>query len=149
MNKINLDVIKQFPNAFSYNKDFQDTDIDKFFNEDMIENCKGIEWLYWSNEQTYCLIGFQDNTVYAIQDEGELTGVCEGLENIPYEMLRILSDSGENGSLEDILQYNQEVMVDLLKYESWWKQNKIELDKQKIYHDENGKLFAHYFEKIE
>lgn len=141
MNKINLDVIKQFPNAFSYNKYFQHTDIDKFFNEDMIENCKGIECLYWSNEQTYCLIGFQDNTVYAIQDECELTSVCEGLENIPYEMLRILSDSGENGSLEDIIQYNQEVMVDLLKYESWCKKNNIELDKSKIYHDENTKLF--------
>jgi len=35
----------------------------------------------------------------------------------------------------------------LKKYEQWCKKNNIELDKNKIYHDENGKLFDKYFDK--
>lgn len=146
--KVNLDIIRKFPFAFSYDKDFQPSDYDNFFNEDMIENCKRITWLYWSNEQTYGIIGvYEDGTVSALQDEGELTDVCEGLENIPYELLRILSDSGKDSSLADILNYNQDVWLDLLKYEQWCKENNIELDKQRVYHDEQGKLFTHYFER--
>lgn len=147
MKKINLDIIKKFPYAFSYKKEFQLSDYDNFFNDDMIENCKGITWLYWSNEQAYCIIGVEDNSVYAIKDEGELTDVCEGLENIPYELLRILSDSGDNGSLDDILKYNDDILKDLLKYEYFCRNNNIKLDINNIYHNQNGKLFTKYFEK--
>lgn len=147
MNKINLDIIKQFKEVFSYEKDFQQSDYDNFFNEEMIANCKGITWLYWSEEQDYGLIGYEDEMVYALKDEGELTDVCEGLENIPYEMLRVLSFYSKNYILNDDSKYVQKLLSDIYEYESWCKENGIELDKQKVYHDEHGKLFTHYFEK--
>lgn len=147
MNKINLDIIKKFPYVFEYRKDFNNSDYKNFFNKEMIENCKGIDWIYWSNEQGYMIIGIEDYNVYALDSEGFLVDVCIGIENIPYELLRVLSESGDDGSVKDILQYNKEFELELLKYEQWCKENNIELDKNKIYHDENGKLFDRYFDK--
>lgn len=146
---MDLNIIKKFPYAFSYERDFQQSDYNNFFNEEMIENCKDIEWIYWSNEQEYCLIGIEGCSIYAIKDEGELAEVCEGLENIPYELLRVLSESGTDGSVKDILQYNKDIEFDLSIYEKWCKENYIELDKNHIYHNENGELFTHYFDKYE
>ena len=146
-NIVNLDIIKQFKDAFQYRRDFENKDIKKFLNDEILEECKGIKWLYFSNEQTYSLIGIEGEYVYALDSEGFLIDVCIDIENIPYELLRVLSESGNNGSVKDILQYNKEFELDLLKYEQWCKENHIQLDKNKIYHDENGKLFDKYFDK--
>jgi hypothetical protein len=147
MKKINLDIIKQFKDAFQYRREFEKKDIKKNLNQDILKETKGIVWLYFSNEQNYSLIGVEEENVYALDSEGFLVDVCIGAENIPYELLRVLSESGDDGSVKDILQYNKEFELDLLKYEQWCKNNNIELDKNKIYHDENGVLFDKYFDK--
>jgi hypothetical protein len=146
MNKINLDIIKQFKDSFQYRRDFENKDIKNFLNHEILEESKGIKWLFFSNEQNYSLIGVEDEYVYALDSEGFLIEVCIGIENTPYELLRVLSESGNNGSVKDILQYNKEFELDLLKYENWCKSNNIQLDKNNIYHDGNGKLFDKYFE---
>jgi hypothetical protein len=147
MKKFNLDIIKQFKDAFQYRREFENKDIKKHLNQDILKETKGIVWLYFSNEQNYSLIGVEEENVYALDSEGFLVDVCIGAENIPYELLRVLSESGDDGSVKDILQYNKEFALDLLKYELWCKNNNIELDKNKIYHDENGVLFHKYFDK--
>ena len=147
MTQINLDIIKKFKEIFFYERDFESSDIKKFFNKEMISNTKNIKWLYWSNEQTYGLIGTDNNLVSAIQDEGELTDVCEGLENIPYEFLRILSFYHTKNLLDDGSIQIKNLLLQIQEYEVWCAENKIELDKNKIYHNENGKLFTHYFER--
>lgn len=147
MKKINLDIIKQFKDAFQYRREFEKKDIKKNLNQDILKETKGIVWLYFSNEQNYSLIGVEEENVYALDSEGFLVDVCIGVENIPYELLRVLSESGDDGSVKDILQYNKEFELDLLKYEQWCKENNIELDKNKIYHDKNGFLFDKYFDK--
>ncbi len=147
MKKINLDIIKQFKDAFQYRREFENKDIKKHLNKDILKETKGIVWLYFSNEQSYSLIGVEEENVYALDSEGFLVDVCIGAENIPYELLRVLSESGDDVSVKDILQYNKEFELDLLKYEKWCKENNIELDKNKIYHDKNGFLFDKYFDK--
>ena len=148
MNQINLDIIKQFKEIFAYNKDFQQSDVEIYLNQEIIDNCNGIQWLYWSEEQTYGVIGIdEDGNVSALQDEGELTDVCEGIENIPYEMLRVLSFSNKNKILNDGSTYVQNLLSKIKEYELWCKENNIELDKQRVYHDKNRKLFDKYFEK--
>ena len=147
MSKINLDIIKQFKDAFQYRREFEKKDIKRFLNPDILKETQGILWLYFSNEQNYSLIGVEKENVYALDSEGFLVDICIGIENIPYELLRVLSESGDDGSVKDILQYNQEFELDLLKYEKWCKENNIILDKNRIYHNENGKLFDKYFNK--
>ena len=147
MSKINLDIIKQFKDAFQYRREFEKKDIKRFLNPDILKETQGILWLYFSNEQNYSLIGVEKENIYALDSEGFLVDVCIGIENIPYELLRVLSESGDDGSVKDILQYNQEFELDLLKYEKWCKENNIILDKNRIYHNENGKLFDKYFNK--
>ena len=147
MSKINLDIIKQFKDAFQYRREFEKKEIKRFLNPDILKETQGILWLYFSNEQNYSLIGVEKENVYALDSEGFFVDVCIGIENIPYELLRVLSESGDDGSVKDILQYFQEFELDLLKYEKWCKENNIILDKNRIYHDENGKLFDKYFNK--
>jgi hypothetical protein len=147
MSKINLDIIKQFKDAFQYRREFEKKDIKRFLNPDILKDTQDIFWLYFSNEQNYSLIGVEKENVYALDSEGFLVDICIGIENIPYELLRVLSESGDDGSVKDILQYNQEFELDLLKYEKWCKENNIILDKNRIYHNENGKLFDKYFNK--
>ena len=147
MSKINLDIIKKFKYAFQYRREFEKKDIKIFLNQDILKDTQDIFWLYFSNEQNYSLIGVEKENIYALDSEGFLVDICIGIENIPYELLRVLSESGDDGSVKDILQYNQEFELDLLKYEKWCKENNIILDKNRIYHDENGKLFDKYFNK--
>lgn len=129
MRKISLDVIEKFKEAFYFKRPFEEIDREKFFNDTINKNCKGIDWLYFSYEESYALIGVDGDDVYALDTEGFLVDVCDGLENVPYAMLSTLLDSGE-----DILQYNQEFETDLIKYEDWCKTNNIEINKDKVYH---------------
>ena len=49
--------------------------------------------------------------------------------------------------VQSVFDKNKDFETDLLKYEEWCRNNGINLDIQKVYHDENGNLFTKYFEK--
>lgn len=145
--KINIEIIKQFKEAFKYRKEADKESLEIYLNEDTKKEYASITWLYECRAENVCLIGFNEESIYAIDSEGWLVGVCEGLENIPYELLRVESRYAEDELVEDVFDYDKDFLTDLSKYEEWCKNNCINLDVQKIYHDEHGDLFKQYFDK--
>jgi hypothetical protein len=147
MNKITLDIIKQFKNAFKFYKNVTQESLDLYLNSETKQKYSKITWLYESSSENFCLIGIQNNVISAIDSEGCLVGVCDGIENIPYELLREESKYADDELVQDVFNCDIELQKDFFSYESWCKENDIELDKQRVYHDLNGKLFEKYFEK--
>lgn len=147
MSQINLDTIKQFKDAFKFYKEADKKSLEIYLNEDTKKEYASITWFYECRAENVCLMGFDEESIYAIDSEGWLVGVCEGLENIPYELLRVESRYAEDEMVKDVFDYDKDFETDLLKYEEWCKNNGIALDTQKIYHDESGNLFTKYFEK--
>ena len=147
MSPINLEIIKQFQNIFQFRKEADQESIDLFLNEETIIEYSGITWLYECIVDNLCLIGFQDNVIYAIDSEGFLVGVCTGLENIPYEILRIKSSYTTNEIVQEVFDKHIDYALDFHKYEQWCQENNIILDQNNEYHDSNGNLFTDYFDK--
>lgn len=148
MSQINLDTIKQFKDAFKFDKESDKKSLKTYLNKETEKEYAGITWLYECNAENICLVGIENNVVSAIDSEGALVSVCEGLENIPYELLRAETRYAEDELVQDVFNYDKDFATDLLKYEDWCKNNNVDLDIQKIYHDENGNLFKEYFDKL-
>lgn len=85
--------------------------------------------------------------VYTIED-GYAFKLCDGFQNLPYEilLLKCFYDTDDN-SVSEVFANEPEFETALAKYETWCNANGIELDKEKVYHDINGKLFERYFDK--
>lgn len=148
MFKVNLTIIKKFKNAFKFEKEADKESLKIYLNKDTEKEYAGMNWLYECEEQNAAFIGVDNNEVFAIDSEGYLISVCEGIENIPYELLRLHSLYATNELVQSVFDKNKDFEADLLNYEEWCKTNGIALDVQKIYHDENGNLFTQYFDKI-
>ena len=147
MSKINIEIIKQFPNAFKFEKEADKSSLELYLNDDTKKEYTGMNWLYECEEQSAAFIGIDNSEVFAVDSEGFLVSVCEGIENIPYELLRLHSLYAKDELVQSVFDKNKDFENDLLKYEEWCKSNGIKLDMQKVYHDENGNLFTKYFEK--
>ncbi len=108
-----------------------------------------IKWLFQTHHQNLTLVGINilDNTIWTIDDDGDLHQDCNSLQDFPYEIIRIDCGFTKNETVEDYFQKYPNYKETLKKYEQWCKYNNIELDKQKIYHDENGNLFKYCFDK--
>ena len=145
MSKVNI--IKQFKNAFKFEKEADKSSLELYLNKETEKEYAGMNWLYECEEQSAAFIGIDNNEVFAVDSEGFLVSVCEGIENIPYELLRLHSLYAKDELVQSVFDKNKDFENDLLKYEEWCKSNGINLDIQKVYHDENGNLFTKYFEK--
>lgn len=108
-----------------------------------------IDWLFVTQQEQLSLIGIdqKNKAVYCIDDEGEFHKACNSLQDIPYEIIRIESSYSKNKLVLNYVNKYPNFLSILSKYEAWCKENGIELDKNNIYHDTEGKLFTHYFEK--
>ncbi len=108
-----------------------------------------MKWLFVTYHSNYTLVGIniKDDSIWCIDDEGDFHQDCDVLENLPYEIIRNKSGYMDNETVEEYFEKfkDEGYKETLLKYEKWCKENNIELDKNKIYHDENGKLFDKYF----
>ena len=147
MSKININIIKQFKNAFKFEKESDKESLKIYLNKETEKEYAGMNWLYECEEQSAAFIGIDNNEVFAVDSEGFLVSVCEGIENIPYELLRLHSLYAKDELVQSVFDKNKDFETDLLKYEEWCRNNGINLDIQKVYHDENGNLFTKYFEK--
>lgn len=147
MSKINLNIIKQFPTVFKFEKEADKESLKVYLNKETEKEYAGMNWLYECEEQSAAFIGVDNNEVFAIDSEGYLVSICEGIENIPYELLRLHSLYAKDELVQSVFDKNKDFETDLLNYEDWCKNNGIDLDIQKIYHDENGNLFTQYFDK--
>lgn len=107
-----------------------------------------ITWLFLTdfNGTLPSFVGIKpnDNAIYSWLDGGRYI-VCNGLENMPYEILRFKAANFENETVSEVFAEEPEFAIALKKYESWCESNGIELDKDNIYHDENGMLFKKAF----
>lgn len=108
-----------------------------------------IEWLFVTYQENLTLVGVNiiDETIWCIDNEGDFHQDCDALENLPYELIRIeCKFTNDKTSKSYFEKFKDEGYKEtLLRYEQWCKENNIELDKNKIYHDDNGKLFDKYF----
>lgn len=115
------------------------------------EDYSNIKWLFITEQQNHNLIGLNvlDDSIWAIDDEGNFHNACETLQDLPYEILRLECAFTDHGTVEDYFEkYKDEGYQETLqRYEQWCKNHGIELDKNKIYHDDNGQLFTKSFSK--
>ena len=111
-----------------------------------------IKWLFITEHPHLTLIGVNtiDNTVWCIDDEGDFHQDCDALENLPYEIIRVECSFTEHETVEDYFEKYKDEGLDkiLWRYEDWCRHNGIELDKNKIYHYNDGKLFNKSFDII-
>lgn len=112
---------------------------------------ENMKWLFVTYQSNHTLIGLNvlDNTIWAIDDEGEFHKACDAVQDLPYEILRLECAFTENETVEDYFEkYKEEGYKKTLeRYELWCRNNHIELDKNHIYHDRNRKLFSKSFNK--
>ena len=110
-----------------------------------------IKWLFITYQENLTLVGvnIKDETIWCIDDEGDFHQDCDALENLPYELIRVeCKFTNDKTSKSYFEKFKDEGYKETLeKYEQWCNENNIELDKNKIYHDGNGKLFDKYFYK--
>lgn len=121
-------------------------DVKIWTGEDEYNN---IQWLFSTYQENLALVGVdtRDESIWCIDDEGYFHQDCDELQNLPYEILRIESYYTKNEAVQDYYQKVKGYKEVLERYEQWCKDNNIALDKNKIYHDENGKLFNKSFAK--
>jgi len=150
--KLILELMKQDKeirdHLFEWSSMNDKNDFSVYFNEE--NDYSHIDWIYESSQQEAALIGIGENDeVYAIESEGMFFSLCNGFQNVPYEFIRIGCQYTDHELVSEyFVKYIGINLEPILKrYESWCKANGIELDKDKVYHDSNGKLFEKYFEK--
>lgn len=114
-------------------------------------NYSNIKWLFVTDHSNLTLVGVNilDETIWCIDDEGDFHKDCDSLQDFPYEIIRGDCSFTENETVAAYFEkYKEEGYKETLeRYEKWCKDNNIELDKDHIYHDENGNLFTQYFDK--
>lgn len=108
-----------------------------------------MDWLFVTEQPNLSLVGLntKDNSVWCIDDEGDFHQDCQSFQDLPYEIIKIESRFTENSTVEEYFEKfpNHDFKSILKRYEIWCKENNIELDKQKIYHDENGNLIKSFY----
>lgn len=124
-------------------------DLPLYINNSNKELVEDTEWIYVSSSQKFTLIGVVKIKgkllVQAIDDQCDYAGWIHGFKNIPYEFLRRRMFY-EDESTELVLNNNPHFYNILKRYEQFCEDNHIYLDEEKVYHDNNGKLFNKYFE---
>lgn len=146
----NEDILK-----YLFNYDFKTQDMNEYMLTEIyypnmsqyeIKTVQSNDWLYRTSKARYKLIGLnkENDIVHSITNTGEVGIFCEAFDSVPYEILR--RDMIEDETTEEYLEADPQFYQALLKYETWAKENDIELDTLKIYHNEEGELFKEYFE---
>lgn len=114
---------------------------------------KEIDWLFKTRDEQFMLVGEHRKTkeVYAIDDDGVVSKVCDFIEDFPYEVIRNESQYTKDKTTKEYFnKYHEYGFEDTLKkYEDLCRKENIILDKKFKYHDHNGKLFESYFEWLE
>lgn len=127
----------------------KNTDISIWIRNEYRQDLKKVKWIYLSKLQDFGLIGIENinNKLYvvAIDTQGEQVWV-NNFQDIPYEIIRLQIKNNEKESVKEYFDKYPESEKTLNEYETWCKNNLIELDPDNIYHDENGHMFTHYFE---
>ena len=77
MSKVNI--IKQFKNAFKFEKEADKSSLELYLNKETEKEYAGMNWLYECEEQSAAFIGIDNNEVFAVDSEGFLVSVCEGI----------------------------------------------------------------------
>lgn len=112
---------------------------------------KGVRWLFRTHHQNLALIGIResDDSIMAIDDEGGFCKVCDGLQNLAYEIIRLDCGYTKNGTVAEYFEKYSEhdFKGTLLRYEQWCDANSMVLDEENVYHDKDGELFTVFFEK--
>lgn len=132
-------------NLFLFNKFPKDVSLWTGEDEDNFDYTN-IKWLFVTYQENLTLIGVNviDEKIWCIDNEGDFHQDCDALENLPYKILSIESQYTKNEDVKSYYEKYPKYYSLLLKYEKWCKENHIQLDKNKIYHDENGKLFDNF-----
>ena len=138
-----------FPAIFDFKTFFKKEDADKYLAGDVREDAAEIQWIYESVNEACSLVGVKDDFVFAVDSEGMLAYLCLEIQNIPFELLRIRCGFTQNELVQEVFDFEPTWKTMLEDYEKWCKENNVELDSQKAYHDASGKLFARYFVKPE
>ena len=110
-----------------------------------------IQWLFSTGDPLFSLIGVNTLTqkIWAIDNEGEFFETLNCLQDIPYDIIRNNCYYTDSETTEEYFEQHsaQQYRETLQEYEKWCQNNAIELDKDKIYHNNDGQLFSKYFQK--
>ena len=134
---------KEIAENLFYFQEFRD-DVSLWKGEDEDNyDYTNIEWLFITYQENLTLIGINlvDETIWCIDNEGDFHQDCDALENLPYKILSIESQYTKNEDVKSYYEKYPKYSSLLLKYEQWCKENNIQLDINKIYHDNDGNLF--------
>lgn len=120
--------------------------IEKFiFNKTFDSYSKNVQWCYQALFMDNLIIGVNtQDMVIGLNDKSESIIMCDRLENLPYEVLRLKIKNEIN--LKSYMDKNLHLATLLKAFEAWAYSEKIFLDFRHVYHSENGQLFETYFE---
>lgn len=116
-------------------------------NQELVE---GTEWIYQSFLQSFMLVGVFEwegkILAHAIDDQTDYSGSINSFQDIPYEIIRRECYYTKDKSVKSYFEKNPDVEKLLKEYEKYCNEQNIQIDKEKVYHDNNDKLFNKYFE---
>lgn len=125
-------------------------DTSLFITDENKELTEGTEWIYQSSLQSFMLIGIfeWDGNVFAhaIDDQADYAGCINAFQDIPYEMIRRECYYTKDKSVNSYFEKNSDVENLLKEYEKYCHEHNIIIDKENVYHDENGSMFEKYFD---
>lgn len=125
-------------------------DTSLFITDENQELVEGTEWIYQSSLQSFMLVGVFEwegkFLTHAIDDQTDYAGCINAFQDIPYEIIRRECYYTKDKSVKSYFEKNPDVEKLLNEYEQYCNDQNIKIDKEKVYHDENGDLFNKYFE---
>ena len=125
-------------------------DTSLFITDENKELVEETEWIYQSSLQSFMLIGIfeweKKVLTHAIDDQTNYAGCINAFQDIPYEIIRRECYYTKDKSVKSYFQKNPDVEKLLKEYKKYCCEKNVQIDKEKIYHDKNGKIFSEYFE---
>lgn len=122
--------LSSFEDIDDYKREF-----DGEIEEDIVNNTT---WLYRGDGRLTMMLGLYKDNIIAISDDFFLLKFCDYFQDIPFEIYRLKFDFFENE--------RETYINNLKKYEQWCRDNKIIVDPNNYYHDQNGDIFKEHFE---
>ena len=128
--------------------DYIPEDVTLWTGSDEAFDFSNMHWLFKTDIDNFSLVGINtlDYSVWCIDDECDFHKDCVSLQDFPYEIIKLGSFYTEHETLSSYFKKYSgwNIKSTLARYEDWCHKNNILLDKNNVYHDENGKLFENF-----
>lgn len=114
--------------------DYIPTDVSLWTGPDEAFAFTNIKWLFKTDVENMVLVGMNtlDDTIWAIDVEGDFSYVCDKIQHLPYAIIRDGLEYTLDGTFEEYCSRfsKRDIKSSLSRYEQWCAHNNIPLNER-------------------